>query len=129
GREASAITEPKTISRRPPKPQKEEQVGEISRLLAESKGAILTDYRGLTVAEITDLRRRLQQAGAEYHVVKNTLFKIACGYQVAEIEAHLTGPIAVAFALKDPVEPAKTIFDFIREKKKADVKVGLVEGR
>ena len=101
----------------------------MTRLLSESKGAILTGYRGLTVSEITDLRRRLQGAGAEYHVVKNTLFKIACGDQVGALEEHLTGPIAVAFALEDPVAPAKMIFDFIREKRKAEVKVGLIEGR
>ena len=106
-----------------------QQVGELSRLLSESSGAILTDYRGLTVSEITDLRRRLQGAGAEYHVVKNTLFKIACGDRIGELEEHLTGPVAVAFALQDPVAPAKTIFDFIREKRKAEVKVGLIEGR
>jgi len=128
-REAIAITETKTIPHRPPKAQKVEQVTEMTRLLSESKGAILTDYRGLTVSEITDLRRRLQGAGAEYHVVKNTLFKIACGDHVGELEEHLTGPIAVAFALQDPVAPAKTIFDFIREKRKAEVKVGLIEGR
>ena len=127
--EAIAITDTKNIPQRPPKPQKVEQVSALRRLLSESNGAILTDYRGLTVSEITDLRRRLQQAGAEYHVVKNTLFKIACGDQVGALEEHLTGPVAVAFALQDPVAPAKTIFDFIREKRKAEVKVGLIEGR
>ncbi len=100
----------------------------LSNLLSESQGTILTDYRGLTVAEITDLRRRLQQAGAEYHVVKNTLFSIACGGNAAPLRDHLAGPIAVAFAKEDVVVAAKTLLDFIREKRKAEVKVGLVDG-
>jgi len=124
----SAVSETKSIPQRPPKPQKIEQVAQLTSLLEQSKGAILTDYRGLTVAEITDLRRRLQQAGAEYHVVKNTLFRIAAGEQAATLDRFLEGPTAVAFALDDPVAPAKTIFDFIREKRKAEVKAGLIEG-
>jgi large subunit ribosomal protein L10 len=126
--EVSTISTARTLSHRPPKPQKVEQVAQLARLLETSNGAILTDYRGLTVAEITDLRRRLQQVGAEYHVVKNTLFKIACGQRAELLERYLEGPVAVAFALEDPVAPAKTIFDFIREKRKAEVKAALIDG-
>lgn len=125
----STISEPKVIPTRPPKPHKIEQVEELTRLLDASKGTFLTDYRGLTVAEITDLRRRLQQNGAEYHVVKNTLFRIAAGDRAAALDEHLHGPVAVAFALEDPAAPAKTILDFIREKRKAEVKVGLLDGK
>lgn len=105
-----------------------EQVSEMASLLDRSHGTILTDYRGLTVTEITDLRRRLQQVGAEYHVVKNTLFTIACGDRAEHLREHLAGPTAVAFALEDPVGPAKTLFDFIREKRKVEVKAGLIDG-
>jgi len=122
------VTETKTIPHRPPKPAKVERVSEITDLLARSKGTILTDYRGLTVTEITDLRRRLQGAGAELHVVKNTLFKIACGDRAEPLEPFLSGPTAVAFALDDPVAPAKMIFDFMREKRKVEVKAGLIDG-
>jgi len=124
----STITETKAIPHRPPKSQKVDQVAEMTRLLDASNGTILTDYRGLTVSEITDLRRRLQQAGAEYHVVKNTLFKIAFADRASGVEEHLAGPTAVTFALEDPVAPAKTLLDFIREKRKVEVKVGLIEG-
>lgn len=100
----------------------------VSKLLARSKGAILTDYRGLTVAEITDLRRRLREQQAEYHVVKNTLFRRALP-DPEPLEPFLEGPTAVAFALEDPVGPTKVLLDFIREKRKAALKVGFIEGR
>jgi large subunit ribosomal protein L10 len=100
----------------------------LSDLVGRSKGAILTDYRGLTVAEITDLRRRLRETNAEYHVVKNTLFKRAV--QDGEgLNPHLEGPTAIAFALTDPVAPTKVLLDFIREKRKVTLKAGWIDGR
>lgn len=122
------ITEPKQIPKRAPNAKKIEQVAQLRALLESSKGAILTDYRGLTVSEITDLRRRLQLVGAEYHVVKNTLFSIACSDAEAPLRDHLAGPIAVAFAPEEPAAAAKAIFDFIRDKRKSDVKVGYIDG-
>jgi large subunit ribosomal protein L10 len=109
-------------------PQKVEVVAEIGTLLEQSTGTILTDYRGLTVAEITELRRRLREQKAEYHVVKNTLFRRAIG-DGAGLDSYLQGPTAVAFALEDPVGPAKILLDFIREKRKAAVKGGYIDGR
>jgi large subunit ribosomal protein L10 len=100
----------------------------LADLVGRSKGAILTDYRGLTVAEITDLRKRLRETESEYHVVKNTLFKRAM--QDGEgLTPYLEGPTAIAFALKDPVAPTKVVLDFIREKRKAAVKAGWIDGR
>jgi large subunit ribosomal protein L10 len=108
--------------------EKEHAVQGIGGLLAQSKGVILTDYRGLTVAEITELRRRLREQKAEYHVVKNTLFKRALGNSQG-LESFLEGPTAVAFAMEDPVGPAKVLLDFIREKRKAALKAGYIDGR
>ena len=122
-------TEEKTIPRRDPKPEKVEQVSTISRLLDRSAGVVLTDYRGLTVAEKADLTRRLREANAEYHVVKNTLFKLAYGQRGEDPSTLLEGPTAVVFALEDPVAPAKALTDFIKEKKKASVKGAVVDGR
>jgi large subunit ribosomal protein L10 len=111
-----------------PTAEKEQAIQELSDLIGRSKGTILTDYRGFTVAEITELRKRLREQNAEYHVVKNTLFKRAL--QDGEgLHPHLEGPTAIAFALEDPVGPAKAILDFIREKKKGEVKAGFIEGR
>lgn len=118
----------KVIPHREPKPEKIEQVAQIQELLSRSSGVILTDYRGLTVAEKADLTRRLRGAGAEYHVVKNTLFRLAYANYGDDPTALLQGPTAVAFALEDPVAPSKVLLDFIREKRKGTVKGGVVDG-
>jgi large subunit ribosomal protein L10 len=107
---------------------KEKAVQEMAALVEGCAGAILTDYRGLTVAEITELRKRLREAEAEYHVVKNTLFKRAIS-DGENLHTYLEGPTAIAFALKDPVQPTKILLDFIREKRKASVKAGWIDGR
>jgi large subunit ribosomal protein L10 len=119
----------KAIPYRPPKPEKIEQVSTISDLLDRSAGLVLTDYRGFTVAEKADLTRRLREKNAEYHVVKNTLFKRAYAQRGDDPSEKLEGPTAVIFALEDPAAPAKVIVDFIREKRKGVVKGGIVEGR
>lgn len=106
-----------------------QQVTALQELLDRSAGLVLTDYRGFTVAEKADLTRRLRGAGAEYHVVKNTLFRLAYGDRGEDPAPMLEGPTAIAFALEDPVAPSKVILDFIREKRKGLVKGGLVEGR
>jgi large subunit ribosomal protein L10 len=110
-----------------PTAEKEQAIQELSDLIGRSKGAILTDYRGFTVSEITELRKRLREKGAVYHVVKNTLFKRAI--QDGEgLNQYLEGPTAIAFALEDPVAPTKALLDFIKEKKKGEVKAGYIEG-
>lgn len=119
----------KTIPHRDPKPEKVEQVASISDLLDRSSGLVLTDYRGLTVQEKADLTRRLRAAGAEFHVVKNTLFRLAYRNRGDDPAELLSGPTAIAFALEDPVGPAKVVTDFIREKRKGVVKGGIVDGR
>lgn len=119
----------KVIPHRPPKPEKIEQVEFLTELLDRSSGLVLTDYRGLTVAEKADLTRRLREVNAEYHVVKNTLFRRAYGERGDSPAELLEGPTAVAFALEDPVGPAKVVTDFIREKRKGVVKGALVEGK
>lgn len=115
-----------------PNAHKELVVSELREIVGRSKGAILTDYRGLTVAEVTNLRKRLRDADAEYHIVKNTLFKLALGDTVTpELDGLLTGPTAVAFAHTDVVAPAKAVLDFLRELRRPDIKVkgGWVDGR
>ncbi|MGQ9525278.1 MAG: 50S ribosomal protein L10 [Armatimonadota bacterium] len=111
-----------------PNPKKEKVVADLINALRNSSSALLTDYRGLTVAQITDLRRKLREANAEYHVVKNTLFMRALrdvGYDIGQLE----GPTAVAFTHNDPVGPAKVLIDFMRENKAPTPKGGIVEGR
>jgi large subunit ribosomal protein L10 len=124
----SSIAE-KEIPHREPRPEKVAQVTALRDLLDRSEGLVLTDYRGLTVAEKADLTRRLREAGAEFHVVKNTLFRLAYGERGEDPAELLEGPTAIAFALEDPVRPSKVLLDFIREKRKGTVKGGVVGGR
>jgi large subunit ribosomal protein L10 len=115
-----------------PNPQKVLIVSELREIVQNSKGAILTDYRGLTVAEVSKLRRKLREFGAEYHIVKNTLYKRALGGEISpELENLLKGPTAIVFAKDDIVAPAKAILDFVKETKKQEVKVkgGYIDGK
>ncbi len=115
-----------------PNARKELQISELREIMASSKGAVLTDYRGLTVAEITNLRRKLRDQNAEYHIVKNTLFKIALGDQLTPgLEELLVGPTAIAFFKDEFTAPTKTVLDFVRDSKKQEVLVkgGFFEGK
>ncbi len=115
-----------------PRADKVETVGELEQLAQSASGAILTEYRGLTVSEITNLRRRIRPSGGEYHVVKNTLLKRALGdHLTPEIDALLAGPTAVAFGREDIVGTTKALLDFIRELRRPDISVkgAFVEGK
>ncbi len=115
-----------------PRPDKVETVGRMKELLGQSKGTILTEYRGLTVAEITKLRGKLREVGGEYHVVKNTLYKIAIGPELTpEVAALFEGPTAIVFATDDPTVTAKALLDGLKEIKKPEVKVkaAVIDGK
>ena len=102
-------------------------VAEIAQKLEKAQGVVLLDYRGLTVGEVTALRKKLREAGVEYRVLKNTLVKLAADQVGIEgLEAYLHGPTAVAFGYDDPVMPAKILADFVKAAKKTEIKSGLV---
>ena len=106
-------------------------VAELKEKLTGAKGAVLVNYRGLTVAQDTKLRRQLREAGVDYRVVKNTMTRIAAQEAGLEgLDAYLEGPTAMAISTTDPVAPAKIITDFVKEHKLQvlEVKAGLVEG-
>jgi len=113
------------------KEQKAEQVEEIAERLKKAKVAILTDYRGLTVTQLQDLRTRLRGGEVEYRVVKNTLARRAAeaaGHKA--LESELKGPVAIAFGYDDLGTPAKLLNEFIRTTRlKLEIVGGLVEGR
>jgi len=112
------------------KAQKQEMVTALATKLARSPTVYVTDFTGLSVARITDLRRKLRAAGVEYVVVKNTLVRRALtDAQRAGLEAHLAGPTALVLGGADPVAPAKVLADFAKEHEKPAIKIGLVEGK
>ena len=107
-------------------------VAELKEKLSASKGVVLTDYRGLTVAQDTKLRSKLREAGVEYRVVKNTMTRIAANeIGIDGLDSYLEGPTAIAISETDPVAPAKIIAEFVKEHKLKvlGVKAGLVEGK
>ena len=87
------------------------------------------DYRGLNVAQVTELRKQLREAGVEFKVFKNTLVRRAA--EVAGVEAineFLTGPNAIAFSKEDVIAPAKIINEFAKKNEKLEIKAGIIEG-
>ena len=112
------------------KAQKQELVTTLAAKLKRSPTLYVTDFTGLDVARITDLRRRLRAAGVEYVVVKNTLaLRAFSEAQVTGVESHLDGPTALVLAGADAVAPAKILHDFAKEFEKPKIKIGLVEGK
>ncbi len=115
-----------------PRADKVEVVSELQHVFDCSQAAIVTEYRGMTVAQISELRKRLRKVGGEYHVVKNTLMRRAVGDKLTpELEQLLSGPTAIAFALKDAVDTTKSLLDYFRELRNQDfvVKGGYVGGK
>jgi large subunit ribosomal protein L10 len=113
------------------RPAKVEQVEQLTEKLSQAKVAILTDYRGLTVSQLQDLRGRLRGADVEYRIVKNTLARRAAaeaGHE--ELQSELVGPVAIAFGYDDLSTPARLLAEFVRTTRlKLDIVGGLVEGR
>ena len=94
--------------------QKREAVAELNEVFANASSVVVTHYRGLNVAEISDLRRQMRAAGANFKVTKNRLTKLALdGTPYAPISDLFTGPTAIAFS-DDPVAPAKVAIDFAK---------------
>ena len=92
--------------------EKEAMVDELHEKLERSKATILTDYRGLKVTEITELRYKLKEAGIEYRVVKNSLTRLALrGTAAAVLEEYLIGPNALALCYDDELTPAKVLLE------------------
>ena len=104
-------------------------VAEIKEKFEKAQTAVLVDYRGLNVAEVTDLRNQLRKAGVEYAVLKNTMINLAVKEMGFDgIEKHLEGPTAVAFGYEDAIAPAKILSDFAKKNKKITIKCGVCDG-
>ena len=109
---------------------KSEKIDEIKSKIEKAQVAIITEYKGFSVEEITKLRREIQKDGGDYMVTKNTLAKIAIKDTPYEVMAEkLTGPVALAFGFEDPVSPAKAIKKFIDDTKKGEVLGAVLDGK
>ncbi len=110
--------------------EKKKIVENIRKKFSKSKVVILTDYKGLDVEKINELRGKLKQSGVEYKVVKNTLLVRASEEtDISLIKDSFKGPSAVALSCDDPVTPAKILTEFADEHESLEIKVGVMNGR
>lgn len=110
--------------------QKEEEVSKLAEKLKDAKLVLLTDYRGITVEDVTSLRNTLRNTKAEYKVIKNNIVKRALNTNgETELDSTLEGPTAVIIAKEDYVEPLKAIYKYAKENEFYKIKGGIVEGK
>jgi large subunit ribosomal protein L10 len=108
---------------------KKVHVQEIAEKFSAAASIVVVDYRGLTVAQVTELRKQLREAGVEFKVYKNTLTRRAAEAAGLEgINEFLTGPNAIAFSNEDVVAPAKIINEFAKKNEALEIKAGIIEG-
>ncbi len=112
------------------KVEKEKTVNKLKEKLSLTKSLFLTDFRGLNVEEMTQLRRELKKGGAEYKITKNTMIRIAAKQSGFEgILNYLRGPTGLVFSYEDPVSPAKVLYQLHKRVEKPKIKVIWMEGR
>ncbi|MGE7695428.1 50S ribosomal protein L10 [Lysinibacillus sp. JNUCC-51] len=108
---------------------KQVQVQEITEKFQNAASVVVVDYRGLNVAQVTELRKQLREAGVEFKVYKNTLTRRATEAVGLEgINDVLVGPNAIAFSKEDVVAPAKIINEFAKKNEALEIKAGIIEG-
>ena len=108
---------------------KQPVVAEIAELFNGAKGAVVVDYRGLTVEQDTQLRKQLREAGVTYKVYKNTMIRFAAkGTAFEALEPNLEGPTALAVSKEDATAPARILAEFAKKADKLEIKGGVVEG-
>ena len=106
-----------------PNEKKVQIVEQLKENLSKAQGVVLTDYQGLSVPEVEILRKSLQEVGASYQIVKNTLLKLAL-----DKGEKFVGPTAVVLSYEDEIAPLKTLYDFAKEHKALKIKGGFFEG-
>ena len=109
---------------------KQDKVSQIKEKIDKAQVAIVTEYKGFSVEEITNLRRALQKEGGDYMVTKNTLAKLAVKDTPYEVLTEtFKGPIAIAFGFNDQVAPAKALSKFIKDTKKGEIIAAALDGK
>jgi large subunit ribosomal protein L10 len=113
-----------------PTAEKAQVIEQAKEWYSQSQGVIFADYRGLTVKEMQKLRKDLREKGAEVHVIKNTLFRMAAGEDINNVPAEYhNGTTAYAYIFNDEAGCAKTLLDFAKSSKKLVVKGGFFGGK
>jgi large subunit ribosomal protein L10 len=113
-----------------PTQEKVQSLGDLKQWLADARTAVLTEYRGLSVRQLSDLRKQLKSASASCRVVKNRIAKLAIADSaLRELAPHLKGPTAIVFSAQDPVAVAKTLQGFAKVNQQLLIKAGYVEGQ
>lgn len=108
---------------------KQPVVSEIKELLDGAETAVVVDYRGITVAEDTELRKKLREAGVSYKVYKNTMIRFAAkGTAFEALDPNLEGPTAIAVSKTDATAPARILAEFAKTAPALEIKGGVVEG-
>lgn len=109
---------------------KTQNVDEIKEKIQKAQSVVLLDYRGLNVAELTELRKKYREAGVDYKVYKNTMMRFAFKDSgLEDFNEFLKGPSAVAFGYEDAVAPAKVSAEFAKDNDKLEIKAGIVDGK
>ncbi|HEY9576212.1 MAG TPA: 50S ribosomal protein L10 [Pseudobacillus sp.] len=109
--------------------QKKQLVNDIADKFKNSASTVIVDYRGLTVSQVTELRKQLREAGVEFKVYKNTLTRRAAETaEISGLDEFLTGPNAIAFSTEDVIAPAKILNSFAKANEALEIKAGVLEG-
>jgi len=110
--------------------EKEQTISDLSKKIEGYRAVVLTHYRGLNVEQINHLRKRLREEKVDYHVIKNTLMRLASkGTDLEKLNDYFEGPTAIAISYGDPIILAKVLSEFIKTQPSLEIKVGLIEGR
>lgn len=109
---------------------KKAMVKQLTERLQNAQAGVLADYRGLTVEQDTELRRKLREANVEYTVLKNSIIRFAAKeVGLEDLDSVLEGPTAIATSNDDVISPAKVLCDFAKENDLLEIKAGFVEGK
>ncbi|MBI5399799.1 50S ribosomal protein L10 [Candidatus Saganbacteria bacterium] len=110
--------------------KKQQLVDQLKEKIEKARVLVISDYRGVTVSEITGLRRKLLKEKSEFKIVKNTLLQRALAASgFTDLDQHLSGPTAILFGYQDPIAPIKLLVEYVEEIEKGQVKGGIVERR
>lgn len=110
--------------------EKQAQVSELASKMKEAKLILLTEYRGINVADVTEMRSKLRKVNAQYSVIKNNITKRALAEcKIEGLEEQLVGPVAVVMSNEDYLEPSKIIYEFSKENDFYKIKGGVIDGK